>query len=115
MDAIAALSALAQETRLAAFRLLVQAGEAGVPAGQLARALGVPANTLSTNLAILTRAGLATSRREGRSILYAADYGGMSALIGFLMRDCCQGLPEICAPAASLLLPTPAHCEEACP
>lgn len=69
-------------------------------AGEVARNLGIPANTLSAQFAVLANAGLVTSRREGRSILYAADYGGMSDLLLFLMEDCCQGRPEVCAPLA---------------
>lgn len=102
--AVDAFSALAHEGRLAAFRLLVWAGDAGLPAGELARLLDVPANTLSTNLGILSRAGLVSSRREGRSVVYAADYDGMSGLITFLMKDCCQGRAEVCAPVGAFAL-----------
>ena len=94
------LSALAQESRLAVFRLLVKAGQSGVPAGEIARSLGITPNTLSAQLTILANAGLVGSRREGRSIIYAADYGGMSELLVYLMEDCCQGRPEVCAPLA---------------
>jgi len=100
--AVAALSALAHEGRLSVFRLLVQAGPEGLAAGEIARRTGSPPSTLSANLAILTNAGLATSRREGRSIIYAAGYGPMRELLAFLMEDCCQGSPEICAPLAEL-------------
>ena len=100
--AVAALSALAHESRLSVFRLLVQAGPEGLAAGEIARRTGALPNTLSANLAILTNAGLATSRREGRSIIYAAGYGPMRELLAFLMEDCCQGSPEICAPLADL-------------
>lgn len=100
--AIEAFSALAHPGRLAAFRLLVRAGAEGVPAGEVARALDIPANTMSTQLAILTRSGLIRSRRESRSIIYTADYPQITALLGFLMEDCCQGRPEICAPIAAL-------------
>ncbi len=102
-QAIDALSALAQETRLAAFRMLIQAGTAGIAAGTMARQLGVPANTLSANLSVLTHAGLIAWRREGRSIIYIADYNAMAALLGFLMEDCCGGSPQICAPLAGIL------------
>lgn len=95
------LSALAQDNRLAVFRLLVRAGQEGLPAGEVARALEVPANTLSAQLAILAHAGLIRSRREGRSIIYAADYDGMSELLVYLMEDCCQGRPEVCSPLAA--------------
>ncbi|MDR3512924.1 MAG: helix-turn-helix transcriptional regulator [Caulobacteraceae bacterium] len=100
--AVEALSALASPSRLAAFRLLVRAGPSGLAAGALARGLAVPPSTLSTHLNLLAHAGLVTSRREGRSILYAADYEGMRALLGFLMEDCCAGAPEICAPLAEI-------------
>lgn len=100
-DAIAALSALSQEGRLSAFRLLVRAGRDGLPAGDIARALDVAPNTLSAQLTILANAGLVTSRRDGRSIIYTANYDEMSALIVFLMEDCCQGRPEVCAPVVA--------------
>lgn len=104
-EAVEALSALAHGRRLAVFRLLVRAGEDGVPAGEIAREVGVLPNTLSTHLTILGHAGLIRSRREGRSVIYAADYEGMRGLLGFLMSDCCGGRPEICAP-----LTDPAAC-----
>lgn len=105
-DAVAALSALAQEHRLAVFRRLVRAGEPGLAAGEIARELGVVPSTLSTHLALLSRAGLVRSRRAGRSIVYTADYAGMRGLLGFLVEDCCDGRPEICA-----LLPGLSGCE----
>lgn len=89
--AITALAALAQEHRLAAFRLLVQAGEEGLAAGAVAEALGVPPSSLSFHLAQLTRAGLIRQRRASRSLIYTADYGAMNALIGFLTENCCSG------------------------
>jgi ArsR family transcriptional regulator, arsenate/arsenite/antimonite-responsive transcriptional repressor len=95
-QAIDALGALAQETRLAIFRLLVRQGPDGLPAGAIAERLEIPAPTMSFHLAYLSRAGLVTSRREGRSIVYAADYRGMNALRTYLTEDCCQGRPEIC-------------------
>ncbi len=100
-DAIEALAALAHPGRLAVFRRLVQAGPQGIAAGDIARELSAPANTMSTQLAILTRAGLIASRRESRSIIYSANYEAIGGLIGFLMEDCCQGRPEICAPIAA--------------
>jgi DNA-binding transcriptional ArsR family regulator len=106
-DAIEALSALAHPGRLAVFRLLVQAGAEGMPAGEVARALNTPANTMSTQLAILARAGLIRSRRESRSIIYLADYPQITALLGFLMEDCCQGRAEICAPISRLAAAAP--------
>lgn len=102
-DAIAGLSALAHPGRLAVFRLLVQAGPDGAAAGDIARALDTPANTMSTQLAILSRAGLIGSRRESRSIIYSADFERISGLIGFLMQDCCQGRAEVCAPLVQQL------------
>ena len=100
-EAIAALSALAHPARLEVFRLLVRAGPQGLAAGEIAREIGSPANTLSTNLGILSSAGLAASRREGRSIIYTAAYARMRELLAFLMEDCCAGAPEICAPLAA--------------
>jgi ArsR family transcriptional regulator, arsenate/arsenite/antimonite-responsive transcriptional repressor len=96
--AIKRLSALAQDSRLAVFRLLVKAGPAGVAAGEIARVLGINSNTLSAQLNVLANAGLIVSRRDGRSIIYAAHYEGMSELLVYLMEDCCQGHPEVCAP-----------------
>jgi len=96
--AVAALSALAHPGRLEVFRLLVQAGPEGLAAGEIARATGSLANTLSTNLGILAGAGLVAARRDGRSIIYTAGYERMSELLAFLMQDCCAGKPEICAP-----------------
>jgi len=100
--AIKRLSALAQDSRLAVFRLLVKAGPDGIAAGEIARSLEITPNTLSAQLTILANADLVASRREGRSIIYAADYDGMSALLVYLTEDCCQGRPEICAPVAEV-------------
>lgn len=105
-DAVQALSALAHNHRLAAFRLLVKAGAQGVPAGQIAREIGIVPSTLSTHLAILAQAGLIHARREGRSVIYAADFPGMQALMGFLLSDCCAGQPEICASLIDLVQAT---------
>lgn len=99
--AVAALSALAHEGRLSIFRMLVQAGHEGIAAGEMARRLGVPANTLSANLTVLSNAGLVSSRRDGRSIIYTAEYDRMGDLLVYLTRDCCQGRPEVCAPLAA--------------
>lgn len=89
--AVEALSALAQEHRLALFRQLVQAGEDGMPAGAIAKALNIPNSSLSFHLAHLTRAGLIQQRREGRSLIYTADYAAMNGLVGYLMENCCGG------------------------
>jgi DNA-binding transcriptional ArsR family regulator len=94
--AIAALSALSQETRLSVFRHLVAAGPQGRPAGLIAARLRIPAPTLSFHLKELERAGLITRHRESRSIIYAANYAAMRALLSYLMEDCCGGRPEIC-------------------
>lgn len=99
-SAIASLSALALESRLAVFRLLVRAGPEGLPAGELARRLDILPNSLSANLNVLSHAGLVASRRDGRSIIYTANYDSMRELLAFLMEDCCGGAPEICAPLA---------------
>ena len=90
-DAIDALGALAQETRLTAFRLLVRAGPDGLPAGEVAGRLGVGATVMSFHLAELARAGLVEHRREGRSIIYSASYKRIGALLDYLIVDCCQG------------------------
>lgn len=96
--AIEALHALAQETRLDVFRLLVKQGGTGMAAGDIADALGVRQNTMSANLSILARAGMVRSEREGRVIRYYADFDGMRSLLAFLMEDCCGGNPELCKP-----------------
>jgi ArsR family transcriptional regulator len=101
-SAVASLSALAYESRLAAFRRLVQAGPGGLAAGELARQLDVLPNTLSASLNVLSNAGMVRSRREGRSIIYTANYDTMRDLLAFLMEDCCGGSPEICAPLAMI-------------
>jgi len=101
-SAVSALFALAHEGRLAAFRLLVKAGNEGMAAGVLARALGVLPNTLSANLTILSNAGLVESRRAGKSIIYTVRYGEMTALLQFLMEDCCAGSSDICAPLVDI-------------
>jgi ArsR family transcriptional regulator len=108
-DAVAALAALAQDSRLQVFRLLVQAGPEGLAAGRIGDALNLPGATLSFHLTQLRNAGLVTSRRDGRSLIYAAEYDAMNALIGFLTENCCGGdrgecLPEqggACTPAIS--------------
>jgi len=102
---IKALAALAQESRLNAFRQLVRSGSDGLAAGEIARRLDIPHNTLSSHLAILVNAGLVRSHRESRSIIYSIDFDGTRALLFFLMEDCCQSNPEICAPVLDSLLP----------
>ena len=99
-DAVAALAALAQDHRLDVFRLLVQAGPEGMPAGKVADALDLAPNTLTFHFDRLRVAGLVTVRRDGRSMIYAARFEAMNALLGFLTENCCQGAPEKCAPAA---------------
>ena len=89
---IRALAALAQEHRLAVFRLLVQAGPEGMPAGTLADAVGVPASSMSFHLAQLANAGLVAQRRQSRSIIYSADYAAMNGLVAYLMENCCGGI-----------------------
>ncbi|WP_022681937.1 ArsR/SmtB family transcription factor [Sphingobium bisphenolivorans] len=101
-DVVESLSALAHVHRLAVFQLLVRAGAEGMAAGEIARDVGVLPNTLSTHLTILAHAGLIRSRREGRSIIYSADYEAMRDLLGFLVSDCCGGQPEICAPLVGI-------------
>jgi len=103
--AIAALSALAQETRLAAFRALIAAGAEGMAAGRLAEQLSVPQNTLSTHLAMLAQAGLVTGERRSRSIIYRAEIDRLRDLMLFLIEDCCGGHPELCLPLADALRP----------
>ena len=88
---IDALSALAQEHRLALFRLLVQAGEPGLAAGAIAETMGVPASSLSFHLALMERAGIIVRTRAGRSLIYSANYPAMSALVGYLTENCCGG------------------------
>jgi DNA-binding transcriptional ArsR family regulator len=93
---IGALASLAQETRLAIFRLLVERGPDGLAAGTIAERLDVPDSSLSFHLAHLTRAGLLVQRREGRSLVYSADFGGMNSLVAYLTENCCRGRPEDC-------------------
>jgi len=104
LHATTALSALAQESRLAAFRLLVRAGADGLPAGEIAERLGIPHNTLSTHLASLVRGGLVRCRRAGRKVIYSADFAGTRALLKYLMEDCCLGTPDACSPALDSVL-----------
>ncbi|MEM8919144.1 MAG: metalloregulator ArsR/SmtB family transcription factor [Pseudomonadota bacterium] len=98
-SAVAALSALAQDHRLAIFRLLVQAGPSGLPAGRIAEKLDMPASSLSFHLSHLRNGGMIRDEREGRSIIYRADFDAMNALMAFLLENCCAG--EDCLPGAS--------------
>ena len=97
---VAALGALAQDTRLDIFRLLVQKGPAGLPAGEIGERLRQPSPTMSFHLNQLRFAGLVTSRRESRSIIYSANFKAMNELLAYLTDNCCGGRPELCAPAA---------------
>jgi ArsR family transcriptional regulator, arsenate/arsenite/antimonite-responsive transcriptional repressor len=97
-DAVIALAALAQDNRLDVFRLLVQAGLDGLPAGQVASALDLAPNTLTFHFDRLRSAGLVTVRREGRSMIYAARFETMNALLTYLTENCCKGAPESCGP-----------------
>jgi ArsR family transcriptional regulator, arsenate/arsenite/antimonite-responsive transcriptional repressor len=95
-DALSALAALAQESRLDVFRLLVQAGAEGMPAGQIGERLGLPSATLSFHLSHLKHSGLVKYRRESRSLIYTADYAAMNDLLAYLTENCCQGNSSAC-------------------
>jgi DNA-binding transcriptional ArsR family regulator len=101
LTAVEALDALANETRLSVFRLLVRAGPDGLSAGEIAARLDARQNTMSSHLHKLLRAGIVTSRREGRHIIYKADFDEIGALILYLMEDCCGRSDEVCAPVAA--------------
>jgi len=100
-QALEAFGALSQPTRLQMVRILVQAGPEGLSAGAVGEAVNASSSSASFHLSNLERAGLVQSRRESRSIVYSANYEGLSGLIEFLMRDCCQGHPEVCVPAVN--------------
>ena len=100
--AVEGLSALAHDGRLSVFRLLVRHGQNGLAAGDIARKLDVLPNTLSTNLTVLSNAGLVRARREGRSIIYTPDFDRMSELLAYLVEDCCNGDVAVCAPLAAV-------------
>jgi DNA-binding transcriptional ArsR family regulator len=104
MDAIGALAALAQESRMEAFRLLVRNEPDGLPAGEVARQLDIPQNTMSAHLGILARAGLVRAERHSRSIIYRAELDTLRAMMLFLVKDCCEGRAELCHPLADELL-----------
>jgi ArsR family transcriptional regulator len=103
--AILILAALAQPTRLEVFRLLVKHEPEGLAAGDIARALAVPQNTMSSHLSVLSRAGLVTAQRFSRSIVYRADLERFQAVMLYMLKDCCDGRPEICAPLVESLTP----------
>jgi DNA-binding transcriptional ArsR family regulator len=105
-DAILCLAALAQPTRLDVFKLLVKHEPEGLAAGDVARALAVPQNTMSSHLSVLSRAGLVSTQRFSRSIVYRADLMRLQAVLLFMLRDCCDGRPEICAPLVAALGPS---------
>ena len=102
-NALEALAALSHETRLWAFRLLVQAGPRGLPAGEIAEALGSRQNTMSSHLKTLAMADLIDSERDGRSVIYKANYKTVRELVLFLMQDCCAGNSAVCRPVAESL------------
>ena len=104
-QAILALAALAQNTRLETFRLLIRHEPAGLPAGEIARELAVPQNTMSAHLAVLARSGLVSGERQSRSIIYRADIKRLRELTLYLIKDCCGGRAELCAPLISDLSP----------
>ena len=105
-EAVDTLGGLAQESRLKVFRLLIQAGTSGMAAGEIAKAVGIPKNTMSSHLAILSRANLIQARKEGRSMIYAVNFEGTRSLLSFLVEDCCQGDPSICGPLIETTLAT---------
>ena len=104
LEAVAALAALAQDTRLDVFRLLVRAGPEGLPAGRIGERLGLPSATLSFHLNQLRHAGLVTFQREGRSLIYAAEYAAMNALLAYLTENCCRGDASGCGDCDSSTL-----------
>ena len=105
LSTVNALSALAQTTRLEAFRELVRSEPHGLPAGEIARRLNVVQNTMSAHLAVLSRAGLIAAQRQSRSINYRAELTAVRNLVLYLLRDCCAGKPELCAPVIAALAP----------
>ncbi|MFD2648639.1 ArsR/SmtB family transcription factor [Devosia albogilva] len=104
-DALVVFAALSQPTRLETFRLLMKHEPEGLPAGEVARRLGVPQNTMSSHLAILTRAGLIDSERQSRSIIYRAVVDRVRELASYLVQDCCGGRPELCGPLVAEFTP----------
>ncbi|WP_081622878.1 ArsR/SmtB family transcription factor [Marinobacter gelidimuriae] len=112
LSAITSFGALSQETRLEAFRLLVRHEPEGLPAGEIARRLGVPHNTMSAHLSVLTRAELVLSQRQSRYIIYRANLNRVQETIQFLVNDCCAGHPQVCEPLTSSLIACSAQLEE---
>jgi len=104
-SSVACLSALAQPTRLEVFRLLVRNELGGLPSGEIAKLLEVPHNTMSTHLNILSRSGLVSSERDGRSIVYRVDLSAVRGFFVYLLKDCCNGRPEFCQPLLDDLIP----------
>lgn len=104
LQAVNALGGLAQDSRLRVFRLLVRVGRDGMAAGDIAKAIGIPKNTLSSHLGILARANLVHARKEGRSVIYAVNLDGTRSLLTFLVEDCCQGEPSVCGPVIETTL-----------
>jgi DNA-binding transcriptional ArsR family regulator len=100
-DAVDILSALAQDNRLDVFRLLVEAGPRGMPAGHIAASLRLPPNALTFHLDRLRDAGLVSAQRQGRSMIYSAEFGAMNSLVSYLTDQCCQGRPELCRPRSA--------------
>ena len=115
-SAIDVLAALAQPSRLDAFRLIMKHEPHGLPAGEVARLLDVPQNTMSTHLAILARAGLISSERQSRTILYRAEIDRVREIASFLVNDCCGGRPELCEPLVAEFTPScsPKETSDAC-
>jgi ArsR family transcriptional regulator len=115
-EALDVFAALSQPTRLEAFRLVMAQEPHGLPAGEIARRLGVPQNTLSTHLALLARAGLLTAERNSRSIIYRAEIDRVRAIASYLVNDCCGGKPELCEPLVAAFTPccSPRETSDAC-
>ena len=115
-QAIEAFAALSHPGRIAIFRLLVAAGPDGIPAGRIGEQLGQKQNTTSVNLSVLDRAGLVSGVRDGRHVIYRANFEAVGGLVGFLLEDCCAGRTEACTPVAALLAqassPRPDQCVE---
>jgi DNA-binding transcriptional ArsR family regulator len=112
LSATAIFGALSQETRLAAFRLLVRHEPEGLPAGEIARQLGVPHNTMSAHLSVLARAEIVLSQRQSRSIIYRANLNCVQETIKFLVNDCCAGHPQVCEPLTSSLIARPTQSDK---